>query len=229
MQKAGYTDIFPRRPRARRRAGFSLIEVMVAVALFGLVVGGMIEVYIMCQKYWQASTLQMQMTQMADMSLLKMVFGTGTNSGLRQASSIRLDQYPETVANSAYVHDHLNPSTYKYWEQPDLSPPTSPDTRLDMTCSYPTTYDGGSWRLMFSNQFAGVQYIEYNCPFRTISLGTSSVSRVVLATYVRSAVVTTNNQGLNIQVTTWRQIGNFIGSNTASAFVLLRNINSIGE
>jgi len=56
-----------------------------------------------------------------------------------------------------------------------------------------------------------------------LSLGTNPSLRVILATYVTNAVVTTNSQGLNISVTVARRIGNYVSTNSASVYVQLRN------
>jgi len=202
---------------------FTLIELMIAVGVFSLVIAGSLGVYVMCQKFWQATTLDMQTSQMANMALSKMIFGVGTNAGIREASSVALYCYPSTVANSAYLHSHLNPTTYKYWIYSAMAPPAAADTRLNFACSFATFNDGGSWRLMYSNAACGAQYIEYNCPFQTLSLGTNHNNRKILATYVADAEITTNQQGLGIAITVARQIGNLVSTNTASAYVSFRN------
>lgn len=218
LERASINAVVP--PRA---FGFTLVETMVAVGLFLFVVAGSLGVYVMCEKYWHATLLDMQTAQMAGLALSKMVNGVGTNSGIRAAAAVAVYSYPTTVTNSAYLHSHLNPTTYQYWLYSSTSPPPATDPRLDMTCSYPTFNDGGSWRLMFSNQFSGVQYIEYNFPFQTLSLGTNSQRRLILATYVTNAVVAPDNQGINIAITVARRIGALTATNTASTYLRLRN------
>ena len=39
--------------------GFTLLEMMIAAAIFGIIMGASIGVYIMCQKMWQATSLAM--------------------------------------------------------------------------------------------------------------------------------------------------------------------------
>lgn len=70
----------------RWRASFSLIEVMITVALTSLVIAGVLGVLIMCQKMWQATSLSMDTTMKGSLALSKMVYGVGTNIGLRSAS-----------------------------------------------------------------------------------------------------------------------------------------------
>lgn len=207
------------------RVGFTLLELMIAVGLFSLVIAGSLGVYIMCQKFWQATSLDMQTSQMAGMALSKMIFGVGTNAGIREAASVTVYGYAVTgdhaVNNTAYAHCHYTPTAY--WLYSTNSPPAATDSRLNMTCTYPTFNDGGSWRLIFSNQFSGVQCIEYNFPFQTLSLGTNSQQRIILATYVNNAVVIPDSQGVNISVTIARCIGNLAATNTASTYLRLRN------
>jgi len=72
------------------RSAFTLLEVMIAAALFGLVVAGTIEVYIMCNKLWHRTALNMQTVRESSLALSRMIYGTGTNNGLRAASMVTL-------------------------------------------------------------------------------------------------------------------------------------------
>ena len=204
-------------------SAFTMVEMVIAVGLFCLVVAGSLGVYVMCQKFWQATTLNMQTSQMAEMALSRMIFGVGTNAGLREASSLVFYCYPSNVASSAYLHSHLSPATYTYWIKSTMTPPAAADTRLNFSCSYATYNDGGSWRLMYSNATCGAQYIEYNHPFQTLSRGTNNNSRIILATYVTNAIVATNDQGVEITITVARQIGSLVSTSAVSAYVKLRN------
>lgn len=69
-------------------SAFTLLEVMVATALFGLVVAGTISVYIMCNKIWHSTSLSMQAVRESSLALSRLVYGMETNSGLRTASMI---------------------------------------------------------------------------------------------------------------------------------------------
>jgi len=204
-------------------AAYTLLELMIAVGLFSLVIAGSFGVYVMCQKLWQATVLDMQTSQIAGMALSKIISGVGTNAGLREASSMTFACYPSNVASSAYLHSHLSPANYKYWLDSTMSPPAANDARLDLQCSFPYFNDGGSWRLMYSNETCGAQFIEYNCPFQTLSLGTDYHDRLILGNYVASAVVVTNNQGVSIAITVARRKGSLVSTNTAAAYVRLRN------
>ncbi len=73
------------------RSAFTLLEVMIATALFGLVVAGTIEVYIMCNKLWHATSLSMQTTRASSLALSRVIYGMGTNNGLRSASAMNIN------------------------------------------------------------------------------------------------------------------------------------------
>lgn len=70
--------------------GFTLLEILIATALFGLVVAGTISVYIMCNKLWHATSLGMRTARESSLALSRIVYGVDTNSGLRAASAVTL-------------------------------------------------------------------------------------------------------------------------------------------
>ena len=70
--------------------GFTLIELMLAVAIFGLVMSGAIGVYVMCQKMWHATSLSMQTSRDCNLAMSRLIYGTGSNSGLRAAAVITI-------------------------------------------------------------------------------------------------------------------------------------------
>lgn len=72
---------------------FTFLEVMIATALFGLVVAGTIEVYIMCNKLWHATSLSMQTTRESSLALSRLVYGQEADSGLRSASAVTLTNF----------------------------------------------------------------------------------------------------------------------------------------
>ena len=69
---------------------FTLLEIMIATTLFGLVVAGTISVYIMCNKVWHTTSLSMQTTRDCNFAMSRLIYGVGTNSGLRAATSIAI-------------------------------------------------------------------------------------------------------------------------------------------
>ncbi len=204
--------------------GFTLVELMVAVGLFSLVVAGSVGVYIMCQKIWRATTLNMDTSRMASLAIQRMVYGVGTNSGLRSAASVALDTnvggHPYVIAND-------------YWETGVPPPvPADPVHYVHVNCAaggYHSTHDG-SWRLTFSNAFEGVVCIDYNIKQRNIlfcpDTNQTSVAfgkRILIGNYVSSATVTTNAGSLEINLTVWKKDGMFVASNQASAFIRMRH------
>ena len=76
-------------------SGFTLLEIMIATALFGLVVAGTISIYIMCNKLWHATSLSMQTTRESSLALSRLVYGLETDSGLRSASAISNINFPD--------------------------------------------------------------------------------------------------------------------------------------
>ena len=73
------------------KRGFTLIELMIAVAIFGLAMSGAIGAYIMCQKMWHATSLSMQTNRDCNLALSRLIYGIGSNSGLREAVSVTIN------------------------------------------------------------------------------------------------------------------------------------------
>ena len=132
-------------------SGFTLLEVMIATVLFGLVVAGTIEIYIMCNKLWHATSLIMQTTRESSLALSRVIYGMETNNGLRSAAMVVLQ---------TNVPSHWN--GIKYWETATNPPPSATNTAhyTHVGCSIYTP--DGSWRLTFSNAYGGVKCIDYN-------------------------------------------------------------------
>lgn len=70
--------------------GFTLIELMIAVAIFGLAVSGAIGVFILCQKMWHATSLSMLTNRDCNFAISRLIYGLGTNSGLRAAATVTI-------------------------------------------------------------------------------------------------------------------------------------------
>jgi len=212
---------------ARRRlhsaflSGFTLLEIMIASVLFGLVVAGTLSVYIMCDKIWHATSISMQTVRESSLALSRLVYGLDTNSGLRAAGMVVLNT---NVGGHPYV------IVNKYWETAANPPPSATNTihYVHVGCAY--TPDG-SWRLTFSNTYGGVKCIDYNIKQRNIlfcpdtnQTAEARSKRILVCNYVSSAQVTTNASGtVGIQLTVEKRDGRFISSNTVSTSVKMRN------
>ena len=203
--------------------GFTLIELMIAVGLFGLVIAGSLGVYIMCQRTWRATSLSMDTSRMASLAIQRMVYGVGTNSGLRSAALVTLD---------TNVGGHLYVITNYYWET-GIAPPSPANplhyVHVDCHAGGTPTHDG-SWRLTFSNAFEGVMCIDYNIKQRNIlfcpdtdQTSAALSQRILICNYVSSATVQTNDGTVEIQLMVWKKDGVFVSSNQVSAFVNMRN------
>lgn len=195
---------------------------MIATALFGLVVAGTISVYIMCNKVWHATALNMQVVRESSLALSRIVYGLETNSGLRTVSMIRLNTNSE-------VHSHWN--GIKYWETATNKPPSATDPAHFVSVLGDDPHDN-SWRLIVSNQFDGVKYIDYNIQQRNIlfcpdtnQTSAARQKRILICNYVSAATVTTNASGtVGIQLTVEKSDGMFISSNMVSTSVKMRNM-----
>lgn len=198
---------------------FTLLETMIAVGLFGLMIAGSLGVYIMCLRMWRVTSLSIDTAQMANLAIERMVYGTGTNGGLRGAAMVTLDTnvggHPYTITND-------------YWETGIAPPlPANPVHYVHVGCVY--TPDG-SWRLTFSNAFEGVRCIDYNIKQRNIlfcpdtnQTGAARQNRTLICNYVSSATANNTNGAVAIQLTVWKKDGMFVSSNQVSVFVKMRN------
>ena len=194
-------------------SAFTLLEVMIATALFGLVVAGTIEVYIMCNKLWHVTSLSMQTTRESSLALSRVIYGMETNNGLRSAAMITLN---------TNVHGHWD--GVKYWETG--AKPLSAASASHYICGW-AGYGDSSWRLTFSNSYGGAKHIDYNSQERNIVFlpaSNSIANRLLICNYVSSATVTTNAGGtISLQLTVEKRDGMFISSNTVSTLVKMRN------
>lgn len=201
--------------------GFTLLEIMIATALFGLVMAGTIEVYIMCNKIWHSTSISMQAARESSLALSRIVYGMGTNSGLRAAAMIRLNTNSE-------VHSHWDGT--KYWETATNSPPSAVNPAHYVSVLGDDPHDN-SWRLIVSNQSDGAKYIDYNVQERNIlfcpdtnQTSAARQKRMLICNYVSAARVTTNASGtVSIQLTVEKRDGMFVASNTVSTSVKMRN------
>ena len=69
----------------RRRGGFTMVEVLMALSILTLVMAGTLAVYLISNRIWYRTTASIGASTEASFVIMKMVHGIGTNSGLRAA------------------------------------------------------------------------------------------------------------------------------------------------
>ena len=194
--------------------GFTLVELMVAAAMFGITMSGAIGVYIMCQKMWQATSLSMATSRGGNLALSRLVYGIGSNNGLRAAAMMQLN---------TNVHGHWD--GVKYWETATNKPPAAGNS-AHYLCGW-SGFGDGSWRLAYSNSYGGTRYIDYNAQERNIlflSASNAIVNRLLVCNYVSAARAVTNANGtLSLLLTVEKHDGMFKSSNTVSTLIKMRN------
>lgn len=162
--------------------GFTLVEILIASGLVVLVAAGVFSIYIMCLNVWHSTSIKMRATREANMAVARLVYGPGTNNGLRSASANNLDLSEDT---------------------------------------------DGSWSLVFSNQFEGVQRIDYDAQTGNIDFGPDSSypsDRQHISGNVAASSVAYTNNGIAFTLTIALSEGRFSASNQVSTFVKLRNL-----
>ena len=185
---------------------FTLIEIMIAVGLFLIIIAGTLSIYLMCQKSWYKTSLFMEATQESSMWLARMVYGLGTNGGLREASSVYLN---------TNVHGHWSGTNYP----PDAG---AANHHLDYT-----TPADGSWALYVTNYAGIASGYEYNKNASNICFrppNTLISNRLSVANYVTAASAIPTNKGINLSITVTRSYGittNITAIN--STFIKMRN------
>lgn len=71
--------------RRQSKSGFTLAEIMVASGVLLFVITGAIAVYISSLWIWNSTTVTVDASQEASKVLMKIVYGVGTNMGIRAA------------------------------------------------------------------------------------------------------------------------------------------------
>ena len=70
----------------RRQRGFTLAEALVSMSIGSVVIAGALSLFIFFGRSYNATTLVRNTSTKADLALERMVYGVGTNIGLRAAS-----------------------------------------------------------------------------------------------------------------------------------------------
>ena len=93
-------------------SGFSLVEMLISVAILTIVIGGTFSVFIQNLRSYNTTTLMRNSETRASMALDRMVYGVGTNQGLREAG--QADVTISNVASTSWKIAYTN-NTYFQW------------------------------------------------------------------------------------------------------------------
>ena len=70
------------------REGFTLVEILIAITIMGLVVGGAISIYLMSITAWKEGSVQIALQREGSLAMEKMVRGLYGRNGIREAQSV---------------------------------------------------------------------------------------------------------------------------------------------
>ena len=98
--------------RRRSSGGFTLVEMLISVSILTIVIVGTFNVFIQNLRSYNATTLMRTSATRASLALDRMVYGVGTNNGLREAARASV-----TISNvsSTFWRLSLTNNTYFQW------------------------------------------------------------------------------------------------------------------
>jgi hypothetical protein len=195
--------------RGAGRRSFTMVELMIVSGLFVTIMAGTLAVYVMCQKSWYSTSLQMQATRGASMGVARMVYGLGTNGGLREAAGLK----------GLNLLTNMN----GIWTG-GVYPPAATSSSHYVTQA--VTLANPSWRLVCSNYAGGITWYDYNRAASNIVFWPRPGQpgrRELVANYVTGASVIFTNQGVVLSLTVARRHGNYSTSVTNTTFLRPRN------
>lgn len=196
----------------RNSLAFTLVEALIAVALLALVMAGTISLLVMVERMWHRMELNMQTVQDGGIALGRLVYGLGTNYGLRAATRVTLYSNMYGYRSSAYTNYPLAANDGAAHQVYAAGGSIDPD---------------GSWRLAVYNELNRTNWIDYNRNASNIVMWTTPnqpASRQLIGNYVTAAVVIPNSNGLSITLTLAQQRGYFSSTNQVQTFVRYRNL-----
>ncbi len=96
----------PEMSTRRSVSGFTLVEMLISVAVLTIVIVGTFNVFVQNLRSYNATTLMRTSAVRASMALDRMVYGVGTNNGLREApqSSVTISNVGSTYWKIAYTN-----------------------------------------------------------------------------------------------------------------------------
>ncbi len=95
----------------RSASGFTLVEMLVSVAVLTIVIVGTFNVFVQSIRSFNATTLMRTSEVRASMALDRMVYGVGTNQGLREAG-----QAGVTISNVASTYWKIGYTNNVYFQ-----------------------------------------------------------------------------------------------------------------
>lgn len=93
--------------------GFTLVEMAVSAAIMLVVVAGTLSLFISFLRSYNATTLMRNTSSRATFALERMVYGVGTNAGLREASA---DGVTTSYASGGWKLSYTNSSANLYFQ-----------------------------------------------------------------------------------------------------------------
>ena len=102
-----------REARANVR-GCTLTEIMVATSVFTLVMASAVPTFIMCQRSWALTSVQLQAAQRSSAAVERLVYGVGLQYGLRSAVSTTVVLTPGVDWSVAYRDVVGNSNRFRY-------------------------------------------------------------------------------------------------------------------
>ena len=72
----------------RRKMGFSLLEILIALGISTTVIAALLVVYVTCIRSWHQTVIAIDTTREAGHCLGQMIYGVGTGMGLRASYSV---------------------------------------------------------------------------------------------------------------------------------------------
>ena len=79
-----------------KRRGFTMAEMMIALAIMSLIFAGAVPTYIMCLRTWTQGSVDIQAAQECSFALARIVYGVGAQYGLRSAVASSVTGVPAT-------------------------------------------------------------------------------------------------------------------------------------